>query len=118
MGLTGSPAGRERKGIQTQVIGRDRFNKPCVRSLLHGRCIFRKKPHHVGDNVIMPESFPAQGPADAEPVSCVVDLPRENLDEVFNVDVSKWVPFHPLVLHSCIHCWCRFLLKLSDIIAI
>jgi hypothetical protein len=118
MGLTGGPAGRERKGIQTQVIGRVCFNKPRVRSLLHGRCIFRKKPHHIGDNVIMPESFPTQGSASAELAGCALDLPREDLDEVFNVDVSKWTPFHQFVLHSCIRCWCRFLLKLSYMIAI
>jgi hypothetical protein len=30
----------------------------------------------------MPVSFPAQGPVDADPESSVLDLPREDLDEV------------------------------------
>jgi hypothetical protein len=46
------------------------------------RCNFCKKPHHAGDDVIMPESFPAQLQATAEPESSVLDLPQEHLDEV------------------------------------
>jgi hypothetical protein len=48
------------------------------------RCNFRKRPHHAGDNVFMPESFPVQVPADAEPESSVLDLPRDDLDEASN----------------------------------
>ena len=66
---------------------RQRFGEKCV----HGRlkltvryysCNFRNRPYHTGDNVIMPASFPAPEAVDTDPETSVLDLPREDLDEV------------------------------------
>ena len=68
------------------------------------RCNFRRKPHHAGDNVIMPESFPAQVPTDAEPESSVLDLPREDLDEARKQIVSISSSLSHACISSCILC--------------
>jgi hypothetical protein len=45
------------------------------------KCTFRNRPHHVGDNVILPACFPPPGKtADVTPV--VPELPKEDLEEV------------------------------------
>jgi hypothetical protein len=84
LGLHGNSAGKERERISTKVI-KLRLPMCLAQSLpVDCRCNFRKKPHHAGDNVFMPESFPVQDLTDAEPEGSVLDLPREDLDEASN----------------------------------
>ncbi|KIM81676.1 hypothetical protein PILCRDRAFT_88881 [Piloderma croceum F 1598] len=46
------------------------------------RCNFQNRPYHAGDKVILPASFPVPEAIDAELESSVLDLPREDLEEV------------------------------------
>ena len=52
------------------------------------RCTFRNRPHHAGDNVVLPAYFPP--PEKKEEDVCIVpELPKEDLEEVwFNVDFT------------------------------
>ena len=45
------------------------------------RCKFRNRPHHTGDNVISPASFPPQEHEDHDTL-VVPELPKEDLEEV------------------------------------
>ena len=56
------------------------------------RCTFRNRPHHVGDNVIMPACFPPPEKT-ADVTSVPPELPKEDLEEVSESDVGY--------LHSC-----------------
>jgi hypothetical protein len=51
------------------------------------RCTFRNRPHHAGDNVIMPAYFPPEKKADV--ASVVPELPKEDLEEVSELDVGR-----------------------------
>jgi len=44
--------------------------------------VFRNKPHHDGDYVILPASFPRQDNEDDEVSSIVPKLPAEDLEDV------------------------------------
>jgi hypothetical protein len=45
------------------------------------KCTFRNRPHHAGDNVILPACFPPPGET-ADVTSVVPELPKEDLEEV------------------------------------
>jgi hypothetical protein len=45
------------------------------------RCTFRNRPHHAGDNVILPACFPPPEKT-ADVTSVVPELPKEDLEEV------------------------------------
>ena len=45
------------------------------------RCTFRNRPHHAGDNVILPAYFPPPQKT-ADVTSVLPELPKEDLEEV------------------------------------
>lgn len=47
----------------------------------HDRCTYRNRPHHAGDNVILPACFPPPEKI-ADVTSVVPELPKEDLEEV------------------------------------
>ncbi|OCH88979.1 hypothetical protein OBBRIDRAFT_757238 [Obba rivulosa] len=66
------------------------------------RCTFRNKPHHQGDNVVMPASFPPLAqPQVPEPELTLPPLPKEDLEELHSLLVlEKFVTFSQALLSS------------------
>jgi hypothetical protein len=59
------------------------------------RCTFRNRPHHAGDNVILPACFPPPEKT-ADVTSVVPELPKEDLEEVSESDVVVYTAANPL----------------------
>ncbi|EMD41416.1 hypothetical protein CERSUDRAFT_89982 [Gelatoporia subvermispora B] len=66
------------------------------------RCTFRNKPHHQGDNVFMPASFPPPAePLVLEPATAMPSIPKEDLEELHSLLVlEKFVTFSQALLNS------------------
>ncbi|KAF8222237.1 hypothetical protein L208DRAFT_1381918 [Tricholoma matsutake] len=66
------------------------------------RCTFRNRPHHAGDNVIMPAIFPPQEKT-TNVTSIVPELPKEDLEEIHSLLVlEKFVTLSQALLNSII----------------
>ncbi|KAJ7479993.1 hypothetical protein B0H11DRAFT_1263344 [Mycena galericulata] len=65
------------------------------------RCAFRKTPHHAGDHVFSPSTFPAPAEVRALPPGCVPDLPPDDLEQIQSL-LLKSVHFSQPLLDSII----------------
>lgn len=67
------------------------------------RCTFRNRPHHAGDNVVLPAYFPPPEKKEEEDVCIVPELPKEDLEELHSLLVlEKFVTFSQALLNSII----------------
>ncbi|KAF7340216.1 UvrD-like helicase ATP-binding domain-containing protein [Mycena venus] len=65
------------------------------------RCIFRQRPHHAGDHVFSPRTFPAPAEVRALPTGCAPDLPADDLEQMQSL-LLKSVHFSQSLLDSII----------------
>ncbi|KAJ7725516.1 hypothetical protein DFH07DRAFT_853912 [Mycena maculata] len=65
------------------------------------RCAFRKAPHHAGDHVFSPSTFPAPAEVRALPPGCAPDLPPDDLEQMQSL-LLKSVHFSQPLLNSII----------------
>lgn len=79
------------------------------------RCTFRNRPHHAGDNVIMPAIFPPQEKT-TNVTSIVPELPKEDLEEIHSLLVlEKFVTLSQALLNSMKLCPAPFALLVFNI---
>ncbi|KAJ7237490.1 hypothetical protein B0H12DRAFT_1238227 [Mycena haematopus] len=65
------------------------------------RCAFRKRPHHAGDHVFCPSTFPTPAEVRALPTGCAPDLPPDDLEQMQSL-LLKSVHFSQSLLDSII----------------
>ncbi|KAJ7139425.1 hypothetical protein C8R44DRAFT_764441 [Mycena epipterygia] len=65
------------------------------------RCAFRKRPHHTGDHVFSPSTFPAPAEARTLPPGCAPDLPPDDLEQIQSL-LLKSVHFSQPLLDSIV----------------
>ncbi|KAJ7451097.1 hypothetical protein FB451DRAFT_1566339 [Mycena latifolia] len=65
------------------------------------RCAFRQRPHHAGDHVFSPSTFPAPMELRALPPGCAPDLPPDDLEQMQAL-LLKSVHFSQPLLDSII----------------
>ncbi|KAJ6519176.1 hypothetical protein C8R45DRAFT_1204389 [Mycena sanguinolenta] len=65
------------------------------------RCAFRKRPHHAGNHVFCPSTFPAPAEVRELPTGCAPDLPPDDLEQIQSL-LLKSVHFSQSLLDSLI----------------